>query len=113
MVDNLKWLFAVAVIIAALWGFYAYADQSLLLRAVVLLAALGVAAAAALQTEKGRVAWAFGRDARTEVRKVVWPSRKETGQTTGLILAMVAVVAVFLWILDTFLCWLTRTLLGS
>jgi len=113
MVDNLKWLFAVAVIIAALWGFYAYADQSLLLRAVVLLAALGVAAAAALQTEKGRVAWAFGRDARTEVRKVVWPSRKETVQTTGLILAMVAVVAVFLWILDTFLGWLTRTLLGS
>ena len=42
MVDNLKWLFAVAVIIAALWGFYAYADQSLLLRAVLLLAALGV-----------------------------------------------------------------------
>ena len=113
MADNLKWLFALAVTVASLWGFYAFADESLLLRVIGLLVALGIAGGAAMQTEKGRLAWAFGRDARTEVRKVVWPSRKETVQTTGLIMAMVGIVALFLWLLDSFLGWLTRTLLGS
>ena len=113
MADNLKWLFVLAVVVASLWGFYAFGNESLLLRVIGLLAALGVAGTAALQTEKGRLAWAFGRDARTEVRKVVWPSRKETVQTTGLIMAMVGIVALFLWLLDSFLGWLTRTLLGG
>ena len=113
MADNLKWLVAAVVILGTLWGFYAFADESLLLRVISLLVAVGIAGAIALQTEKGRLTWAFARDARTEVRKVVWPSRKETLQTTGLIMVLVALVALFLWLLDTFLGWLTRTLLGS
>ena len=72
-----------------------------------------VAAGVALQTEKGRPAGGFAKDSRTEVRKVVWPSRTETIQTTGLIIVLVALVALFLWGLDTFLGWLTKSLLGS
>tara|TARA_Y100000588_G_scaffold365309_1_gene429799 strand:- start:1 stop:342 length:342 start_codon:yes stop_codon:yes gene_type:complete len=111
--DNFKWLGVLALILGGLWAFYAFADESLLFRVLGLLAVIGVAGALGLQTEKGRQAWGFAREARTEVRKVVWPTRKETVQTTGLIMAMVGLVAVFLWGLDSFLGWLTKLLLGS
>ena len=113
MGDNIKWLTAGALILGALGAFYVYADQSLLLRVLGLLVVVGVALAIALQTEKGRLAWSFAREARTEVRKVVWPTRKETVQTTGLIMGLVGIVALFLWGLDSFLGWLTRLLLGG
>ena len=113
MGDNIKWLSAVALILGGLWAFYAFADESLLFRVLGLLVVIGAAGAVALQTEKGRLAWGFAREARTEVRKVVWPTRKETVQTTGLIMAMVTLVALFLWGLDSFLGWLTKLLLGS
>ena len=53
------------------------------------------------------------REARTEVRKVVWPTRKETTQTTLIVIAMVGLVAVILWILDGLLAWLVKWLLGT
>lgn len=113
MGDNIKWLGAVALILGGLWGFYAFGDESLLFRVLGLLVVIGVAGAIALQTEKGRTAWGFAREARTEVRKVVWPTRRETVQTTGLIMGMVIIVAFFLWGLDSFLGWLTKLLLGN
>ena len=113
MGDNFKWLGIVALILGGLWAFYAFPDESLLFRVLGLLVVIGAAGAIGLQTEKGRRAWGFAREARTEVRKVVWPTRKETVQTTGLIMAMVGLVAIFLWGLDSFLGWLTKLLLGS
>jgi len=112
MADNVKWGAAIVLVALGLAGFYVYAEQSLLLRVVGLLAAIGVAAAVALQTEKGRMVLGFARDARAEVRKVVWPSRKETMQTTGVVIALVALVALILWGLDSLLGWLVRLLLG-
>ena len=110
--DGIKWLFVVVILCGALFAFYYYADESLLLRVIGLLAATGAAAAVALQTEKGRIAWEYIREARTEVRKVVWPTRKETTQTTLVVIALVGLVAVILWMLDSFLAWVVRTLLG-
>ncbi len=113
MTENIKWFFAIALVAGGMWGFYAFAEHSLLLRVLGLLAVIAVAGAVLLQTEKGRSAWSFARDARTEVRKVVWPTRKETVQTSGLIIALVGVVSVFLWMLDSILAWLMKTLLGQ
>ena len=113
MGDNIKWLGAVALILGGLWAFYAFGEESLLFRVLGLLVVIGGAGAIALQTEKGRTAWGFAREARTEVRKVVWPTRRETVQTTGLIMGMVIIVAFFLWGLDSFLGWLTKLLLGG
>jgi preprotein translocase subunit SecE len=94
-------------------GYYYFSESSQILRIVALLAALGVSIAIVYQTEKGRLAWMFIRDARTEVRKVVWPTRKETGQTTLIVMLVVTVVAIILWIFDGILTYLVRLLLGT
>ena len=112
MADNLKWALVVVLLVGALGAFYHFAEQSLLLRVIGLVAVAGIAAAIALQTAKGRLAWSMVGEARMEVRKVVWPTRKETVQTTGIVIAMVAVVALLLWALDGLLGYLMRHLLG-
>ncbi len=110
--DSLKWAVALALLGGALGAFYIYADQSLLLRVVGLLAVAGISATLILLTAKGRLAWEFMQESRTEVRKVVWPTRQETVQTTLVVIAMVTVVAVFLWLLDMLLAWIVKLVIG-
>jgi preprotein translocase subunit SecE len=112
MQDTVKWLFAMLLLGTAVAGFYYYGDRSLLLRIIGLLIVAGIAAAIAFTTEKGRAAWEFMRDSRTELRKVVWPTRKETTQTTLVVIGVVALVAVFLWMVDGILSWVVRLLLN-
>lgn len=112
MVDKIKLVLALAVIAAAIGAFYYYGEQSLLFRVLGLLVAIVVGMAIALQTEVGRNAWSFVLDSRTEIRKVVWPSRKETTQSTILVMVMVTLVGIFLWLLDSFLGWAVRFLTG-
>ena len=112
MQDTLKWLVATALLGAAVTAFYYYGEESLLLRVIGLLIVAGVAGAIALTTDKGRAAWEFMRESRTEIRKVVWPTRKETTQTTLVVIAVVGLVAIFLWMIDGLLSWVVRLLLG-
>ena len=74
-------------------------------------AATGASVAVAVQTEKGRLAWDFVKESRTELRKVVWPTRRETMQTTGIVLAVVTLVAIVLWLFDGAFGWAIRKLL--
>lgn len=111
--DSVKWLVVCAMLAAGIGAFHYFGDQSLLLRVVGLLIVIAAVSAVALRTEKGRIGWEFVRDARTEVRKVVWPTRRETLQTTGIVIVMVGLVAVMLWMLDSLLGWLVRFLLGQ
>ena len=111
--DLAKWVGAFAILIGGIAGFYYWSDESLLLRVIALLVLSAAAVFVAVQTEKGRAAWDFVREAHTEVRKVVWPTRKETTQTTLIVIAMVALVAVILWVLDGFLAWLVKFTLGT
>ena len=108
-----KWVGAFAILIGGIAGFYYWSDESLLLRVIALLVLSAAAVFVAVQTEKGRAAWNFVREAHTEVRKVVWPTRKETTQTTLIVIAMVALVAAILWILDGFLAWAVKLMLGT
>ena len=110
--DRIKLGLAVLPLAAAVWAFYQYEEQSLLLRVVGLLVAAGVSAAIAYQAEAGKAAVAFLRAAYIEARKVVWPSRKETAQTTLVVLLVVIIVALFLWLLDMLLGWAVRFLTG-
>lgn len=103
MADKLKLAAALLVIAAAIGGFYYWADHSLLLRVLGLLAAIGIALGIALKTAPGQRGWAFVQEAQLEVRKVVWPTRKETMQTTAAVMAVVVVVALFLWAVDAIL----------
>lgn len=99
-VDTFKWIVVFVLLAAAVVGNYLYGDMSVALRAagvvVVMAAALGVAAT----TSKGKAAISFAREARMEVRKVVWPTRQETMQTTLIVLAVSIVMALALWGLD-------------
>ncbi len=111
--DKLKWVFSFLLLSGAIGAFYYYADQSLLLRVIALLVVGGISVTIMFQTGKGRIAWEFMREARNEVRKVVWPTRKETVQTTSIVIAMVTIVAIFLWLLDMFLAWIIRLFIGG
>ena len=113
MGDKIKLTAALAIVIGALVGFYAYADQSLLIRVVALLVATGIAATIAVQTEIGGAAWGFSRGSLVEVRKVVWPTRRETIQTTLMVMVMVVIVGLMLWGFDMFLAWIIRMLTGQ
>lgn len=109
-----KFLLTVSVlpVAAAIGGFYYFDDQAMWIRVIGLLVALLAAGMIALQTELGKAAWTFRREAVIEMRKVVWPTRKETVQTTIVVLVVVMIVAILLWLLDMFLAWAVRFLTG-
>ena len=111
--DLVKLVVAALIVIAAVAGFYVFEDQSTPLRVAGLLAATGVAAWIGLQTEPGRNLWNFLQEAQVEVRKVVWPTRQETIQTTLLVIVVVILAALILWGLDTVLGWAIRQLIGG
>lgn len=106
--DTAKLAAAVLLLLAAIGAFYYYSDQSLLFRVLGLLAVVGVAVGIALTTAQGRNTWGFLQDSRTEVRKMVWPSRAETVQTTLIVFGVVILVGIFLWLLDMLLGWLVQ-----
>ena len=110
--DTVKLGLALLIAIAALVGFYFYADQSLLYRVIGLLTGAGISIAIALQTDRGRQVWSYFSDAQIEVRKVVWPTRQETMQTTLIVILMVILVAIILWLLDMFLGWSIGLVMG-
>jgi len=107
-----KFLLTVAVlpIAAAIGGFYYFDDQPQWMRVIALLVAVGISGLIALQTAPGRAAWAFRREAIIEARKVVWPTWKETYQTTMIVLVVVIIMSLLLWALDSILAWVVRTL---
>jgi len=111
--DIVKIVVAIAIVVAALTSFYFFAEQSLLYRVIGLLASLAIASFIALQTEQGRVLWAFLHDAQLEVRRVVWPTKQETLQTTGIVILMVLIFAAILWVLDLALGAGIQTIIGG
>ncbi|MDH5547143.1 MAG: preprotein translocase subunit SecE [Gammaproteobacteria bacterium] len=113
MADRIKLIVALLLVGGGVGAFYYFSDQSLLVRVLGLLAIIGVAVAIALQSDAGRGAWAFFKEARTEVRKVVWPTRQETSTTTLMIFAAVIVIGLFLWGVDTLLLWGVQVLTGQ
>ena len=111
--DLAKWVGAFVILGGGIAGFYYWSDESLLLRVIGLLVLSAAALFVAVQTEKGRAAWDFVRESHTEVRMVIWPTRKETTQTTLIVIAMVGLVAIIMWILDGLLAWLVKLMLGT
>ena len=110
--DKLILLLAAVPFLGSIGAFYYYADESLLLRVIGLLVALAVSTLIALQSAAGKTDWEFVKDSRTEVRKVVWPTRKETGQTTLFVIVAVIIMGIFFFLLDMLLGWAVRLLTG-
>jgi len=103
--DIAKFAIAAALVAAGIAGYYWLGDSALVLRILAVLAGIAAGAALAAFTASGREFIVFAREAVAEVKKVVWPTRKETVQTTAAVFAFVVVMAVFLWISDKTLEW--------
>lgn len=103
--DKAKLAVSGLLVVGAVVAFYALSKQDQWLRIVALLALLAVAVAIFFTSESGKQLIAYGRDSSREVRKVVWPTRKEAMQMTGYVFAFVFVMALFLWLTDKTLEW--------
>ncbi len=103
--DKAKLAAAGTLVVAALAAFYLLGKQGLWVQWAVLLLGLGAAIAVFFASESGRQLAAFGRDAWREVKKVVWPARKEAMQITAYVFGFVLIMAMFLWLTDKTLEW--------
>ncbi len=110
--DYIKWFVVVALIVAAVAGNYYYSAESLIIRFVGVLVVLAVAGALALTTKKGKDVNRLRKESWAEVRKVVWPTRQETLQTTLVVVGFVLVVALALFLVDSVLSWLVSLAIG-
>jgi len=111
--DTVKLALALALLVGGVFAFYWFADRSLLMRVLALLGITGAAIFVASQTALGRSTWDFIGSTRTEVRKVVWPTRAETTQTTMAVLFVVVLMGVVLWLMDMVLLRAIRFLTGQ
>ena len=110
--DSLKWLVALAVLAAGIYGNSQFAEVTLLYRVMAGLVVFAVAILISLQTRVGRSVWDLAKEARIEIRKVVWPSRQETTQTTLIVVVVVIFVALILWGMDSTLSWSISSIIG-
>ncbi|MCY1297173.1 Protein translocase subunit SecE [compost metagenome] len=110
--DVLKWLLVAILVVVGVVANQYYSAQPIFYRVLGVLALAIIAAFVALQTVKGRAFLTLAKEARAEIRKVVWPSRQETTQTTMIVVAVVLVMALVLWGLDSLLGWLVSMIVG-
>ena len=109
--DIAKLVIAAALVVTGVVGYYWLADGALILRVLSVLAGLAAGAAVAWFSTPGREFAIFAGEAIAEVKKVVWPTRKETIQTTAAVFAFVVVMAIFLWLSDKTLEWVLYDLI--
>jgi preprotein translocase subunit SecE len=112
-VDTAKLALAILIVLVGLVGYYYFASANAFLRALGIIAALGVGATVVFTTLQGRLLWKFIQGAKVELNKVVWPTREETIQTTLVVLVVALFGGVFFWLLDLFLLWLTTRITGQ
>jgi preprotein translocase subunit SecE len=111
MLDKIKLTLAVGLVVLGVWGYYWLVEQALILRILSVVAGVVAGAAVAWFSAPGREFALFAAESVAEVKKVVWPTRKETMQTTAAVFAFVVVMAVFLWFSDKTLEWVLYDLI--
>ena len=112
ILDILKLLIAAVVLVGGLFAYYYCIEVSLPLRVLMVLGGTVAGVGIAMTSTQGRRLWAFVQGARIEWRKVVWPTKQETTQTAIAVFVFTLIMALFFWALDSFLLWLTRTLVN-
>ena len=110
---TLKWVCVVLLLVAGIAANTYFAQIPGALRAIGWIVLLAACAAIAAMTTQGKAMIAFAKDARLELRKVVWPSRKETTQTTIMVIVLVIIMSLILWGIDTFLMWAIGWMTGQ
>ena len=112
-VDNLKLGAAILLLVGAIYAFYYFEEQLLVVRVLGLLAVAGIAIFIAAQSSTGKSIMGFISGAQSEVRRVVWPTRAETTQTTLAVLVIVLIMGILLWLFDMVLLAAIQTLTGQ
>jgi len=111
--DIVKLVIAAAVIIGGLYSYYYYEfELALPLRVLIVLGGTGIGITIGMMSTQGQRLWHFIQGSRVEIRKVVWPTKQETTQTAIAVFVFTLIMAVFFWLLDSGLLWLTRTLVN-
>ena len=113
MVDKIKIVLAVLLVAAGIAGFYYFGDSPAIVRLGSVLAGLIAAAFVFWMTVPGKQFYVYAQESAAETRKVVWPTRKETIQTTAIVFLFVVVMALFLWAVDASLLWIVKKLIGT
>ncbi|NQZ87110.1 MAG: preprotein translocase subunit SecE [Colwellia sp.] len=103
--DSVKWITVIVILSGVVFANYFYGDESVLYRAIGAVLGIAIAGVIAMQTVKGHNAIAFAKESRTEIRKVVWPTRQEAIQTTGIVLFATFIMSLVMWGLDSTLFW--------
>jgi preprotein translocase subunit SecE len=111
--DKAKTAVTILLVIGGMVGYYALAGQAAWLRWLAVVGGIAAGLVVFASSRQGRGFWQFMLDSRIELRKIVWPSRQETGMTTLVVFAFVIIAGVFFWLLDLGLAWATRILTGQ
>ena len=111
--DTVLLALAGLVVVASLVAYYYFEDTPVVVRAVGILASLGIGAALLYRTQLGQFLWQFIQGSRVEIRKVIWPTRQETTQTTLAVFFFLLVLGIFFWSLDFVLLLITRAITGQ
>ena len=112
MVDKIKIVAALACVVAGVAAYYWFGEVALVLRVLMVLGGLFAAGVIAWLSAPGKEFFVFAQEAWSEAGRVSWPTRKETIQTTAIVLAFVAIMALFLFSVDTTLAWIVKLLTG-
>ena len=113
MADKIKIALAGLLVVAGLAGFYVFSESLAIVRLASVLAGLAAASFVFYTTAPGKEFYAYAQESVVETRKVVWPTRKETLQTTGIVFVFVVIMALFLWAVDAGLLWIVKKLIGQ
>ena len=112
MADKIKLGVAFLLVVAGIVGFYSLQESAAVLRIISVLLGLLLAAAVVWTSEPGRRFFGFAKDSVAEAKRVVWPTRKETLQTTGVVVLFAVIMALFLWAVDASLLLVVNKLMG-
>jgi len=112
-VDKIKVAVAVVLVAAGVGGFYYLQESATVIRLAVFLAGLALGIAVLWTTAAGQTFFAYAQESAAETRKVVWPTRNETLQATAIVFVFVAIMALFLWLVDGILLWIVKKLIGG
>lgn len=112
MADKIKLVVAFLLVAAGVAGYYALQDSAAVLRVLSVLAGVALAAGVFWTTASGKVFFGFAKDSVAESKRVVWPTRKETVQTTAVVILFAVVMALFLWAVDASLLLIVNKLMG-
>ena len=110
LLDTVKLLGSVLILLVGIVSYYYLIQISILFRVLMVLASVVVSLVIFFQTQRGKVLWEFFQGSRVEIKKVIWPTKQETFQTTLTVFVFVLIMGIFFWLLDFLLLFLTTTI---